>query len=197
MMLPSDQLTAVDAVLAGDTEAFAILVRANKGLVMAVCVSYLGNTPEAEDAAQEAFLKAYAKLSAFRRESAFSTWLCTIARRRCLDLLHQRGASKTQSLDELVEAKGDFIAAPPQEQGLNHRGLADLLDSLPPDYRTVIALRETQNLSYEEIAAAMDCTVDSVKARLRRARKTLMENARHFLPQNLSNEMQGATGNMK
>jgi len=189
-MTPAEELSAIEAVLGGEADAFAPLVRAHKGLVLSVCVSLLGNTPEAEDAAQEVFLKAYEKLSAFRKESAFATWLCAIARRRCLDILRERSSGKTQSLDELVELKGDTFASPAAPQGMDYKDVALLMEALPPDYRLVIALREVQDLSYAEIAVHMDCSVDSVKARLKRARRTLLELARHFLPDLTSNSQQ-------
>ena len=191
-MTTAEEIYAIEAVLAGEADAFAPLVRAHKGMVLAVCVSFLGNTPAADDAAQEVFLKAYGKLGAFRKEASFSTWLCAIARRRCLDLLRERGAAKTQSLDALVELKGDSFAAP-AAPGPDYKDIGVLLESLPPDYRLVLALREAERLSYAEIALRLDCTVDSVKARLKRARRELLELARHFLPDMPSNKRQEKT----
>ncbi|HOX22852.1 MAG TPA: RNA polymerase sigma factor [Elusimicrobiales bacterium] len=194
-METADETSALAAALGGDEEAFAALVRLHGSRVTAVCVAFLGNSPDADDAAQETFLKAWDKLSSYRKEAAFSTWLCAIARRHCLDILQKRTNSRTQSLDELVELKGDTFAAPQaQAGGLAHEDVAALLEALPPDYRLALSLRETQGLSYAEIAREMDCSVDSVKARLKRARRLLLERSRHFLEEPPSNKGRAATG---
>lgn len=176
----ADEQRIIRDVLSGRREEFARLVRAHQAKVLSLCLSLLKDPAEAEDAAQEVFLKAYRGLRNFRFDSSFSTWLYRIAYRHGLDILRSRRRRRTQSLDALLEERGEgaLPAAPDQTtQADPARSAENLLSSLPPDYRLVLTLREVQGLSYEEIARATDASLDSVKARLRRARESL----RHFL----------------
>lgn len=163
---------AVRRVLAGDREAFAPLVRAHQGKVLSLCLSLLRQRASAEDAAQDVFLKAYKNLSAFRFDAAFSTWLYRISYRHCLDLLKAAKRRREEALEFLPEAP-----ARPEEDRL---AVESLLEGLLPEYRLVLVLREVQGLSYEEISAATGDSMDSVKARLRRAREALQTAGRHF-----------------
>jgi len=182
-----DDKELVSQVRAGKTAAFAELIRRHHPWVIGLCRSTLDYHTQAEDAAQEVFLKAYRSLPRFQGTSSFSTWLHRIAANHCLDLLRSQSRRKTQSWDELLEAEGEnihrLLAAPPDED--RAREDADLVKRvmacLSADYRMILTLREVQGLSYEEIAAAMDCSLDSVKARLRRARQDFAEHLRHLL----------------
>jgi RNA polymerase sigma-70 factor (ECF subfamily) len=182
-----DEAEFITRVKAGEQEAFADIIRAHHAWVLGLCAMTLGDHSQAEDAAQEIFLKAYKSIAKFRGGSSFSTWLHRIAANHCLDLLRSRSRRKTQSWDALLEAEGEgihrLLTAPPDEG--RSREDADLvkrvLACLPPDYQIALTLREVQGLSYDEIAAAMDCSLDSVKARLRRARQDFVDHMRHFL----------------
>lgn len=182
---PSD-LDLVRRARAGERAAFGELVRRHQGHVIGLCLTMLGEA-EAEDAAQQAFLKAWRSLEGFAGGSAFSTWLYRIASNHCLDLLRQRARARTDSLDELVEREGEGVArmlgsAAGPGGALEAKDLAArILGTLPEEQRLALVLCETQGLSYQEIAEVMECSVDSVKARLRRARETLDNNLRHFL----------------
>jgi len=177
----------ISRVQAGDHDAFAELIRRHHPWVMGLCAATLGDRTAADDAAQEVFLKAYQALPGFKGGSSFSTWLHRVAANHCLDLLRSRARRQTQSWDELLEKEGEnihrLLAAPAEQE--HAREDADLvrrvLSCLSPEYRLVLTLREVQGLSYEEIAAAMDCSLDSVKARLQRARKDFADRLRHFL----------------
>lgn len=169
-------------VLAGDSDAFAPLVRRHEARVRALCLSLLNNPTEAEDAAQQAFLKAYRGLAGFRREAGFATWIYRIAYRQCLDLLKSRRRRPVESLDALLE-KGDAVFGGWASENAgtpNGEFAVELVNRLPEEYRRVLVLRESQGFSYEEIAFATGASLDSIKARLRRARRTLVEAARHF-----------------
>ena len=182
-----DDVLLIHRVLAGDREAFAGLVQAHHARILRLCASLLEDPVLAEDAAQEIFLKAYQQLAAFRGQSAFSTWLYRIASNHCLDLLRKRRRERTESWDALVEESGE----PLQEAGIASRDPAAVLAktelvqralaSLPPDYRLILTLREVEGLSYEELASALRCSLDAVKARLRRSRRQLLDHLRHFL----------------
>ncbi|MDE2039815.1 MAG: sigma-70 family RNA polymerase sigma factor [Elusimicrobia bacterium] len=173
----------VARVKAGDDGAYAELIRRHHPRIIALCRSLL---PEAaEDAAQEAFLKAYSALGDFRGDCAFSSWLYRIAANKCLDWRRRMGRSGARSLDAALEDPGAALrlpAAPGPEPALADRQLLEAaLGGLPRAYRLILTLRELNGLSYEEIAETMDCSLDSVKARLQRARRDLLERLRHLV----------------
>ena len=172
----SEERELVSSAAAGDAGAFEELVRRHAPRVRALCLSMLRDEAEADDAAQEAFLKAWRKLSSFGGESSFATWLHRIAANQCLDALRVRARRRSEPLEAAPEPASPSGAAALEAADLAAR----LLAALPEDQRLALTLRELQGLSYEEIAAVMECSLDSVKARLRRARRTLEDAARHF-----------------
>ena len=152
---------------------------------MGLCLSLISNSTQAEDAAQEIFIKAYQSLSRFRGDSSFSTWLYRIAANHCRDLLRKKTREHSESWNDLMERYGESLekmlvgSNPPfsrDDADLAHR----ILSLLSPEYRLILSLREGQGLSYQEIAQTLECTLDAVKARLRRARCELQEKLRHF-----------------
>lgn len=164
---------------------FAELVRLHAPRVRALCAATLGNADEAEDAAQETFLKAHRALERFAGGSSVATWLHRIAVNECLDRLRAAGRRRSDSLDALLEADANALGSALTEaspaKAIEDRDTVErLLAKLNPEQRLALTLRETQGLSYEEIAAAMDCSLDSVKARIKRARAELLDMARHF-----------------
>ena len=170
-----------------DASDFEALVREHHPRVIRLCASMLGGWDEAEDAAQEVFLKAHRALPDFRGDASISTWLYRLASNHCLDALRARSRRRTDSWDELLERRGDelgaLLRAPDETGALEARDLAaKALSALSPEYRLVLALRELEGLTYEEIAEATGATLDSVKARLRRARAELEAALRHLLP---------------
>jgi RNA polymerase sigma-70 factor, ECF subfamily len=184
-------LTAVDLddvrrTLAGNREAFAGLVRRHHTKIIGLCQSLLGNPSEAEDAAQEIFLKAFNSIRSFRQDSSFSTWLYRITSNHSMDLLRRRARQRSESLEALLERAGDkvetLLAAPTENSGPEMaQWVEQVLATLPPDYRLILTLRESQGLRYDEIAKLLDISIDSVKSRLHRARKSLEALGRHFL----------------
>jgi len=162
-------------------------VRKYQGRILQLCASILSDPYEAEDAAQEIFIKAYQSLSKFRGTSSFSTWLYRIATNHCRDLLRKKSRRRTESWEALVEREGDQlirVLSAPHDPILTQEDtdlIKRLLSCLSPEYRMILTLREIQGLCYQEIAAVMHCSLDSVKARLRRARQDLKEKLRHFL----------------
>lgn len=175
----------VERVRAGEKEAYAALVRRHQDKVRGLCLSMLGSLSAAEDAAQDVFVKAYERLAAFRGEAAFSTWLYRIASNHCLDLLRSEARRKSDSWDALLEDQGARVKSLFSEKPQRRLEDADLigrvLAQLPPRYRAILTLREAEGLNYKEIAECLGCSVDGVKAGLRRARLALREKARHFL----------------
>ncbi|MGH7740194.1 MAG: RNA polymerase sigma factor [bacterium] len=176
----------VQQILTGEKEAYAILVQRYQRKVRGYCQSMLGDPVQADDAAQDAFFKAYQSLAKFRGDSAFSTWLYRITTNHCLDLLRKRKRRPSVSWDALMEKESGFLqrlASTEADAGtsLENRDLAQkILSTLPDDYRTLLTLREAEGLSYEELAKVLSCSVDAVKSRLSRARKAMQERVRHF-----------------
>jgi RNA polymerase sigma-70 factor, ECF subfamily len=180
----TEDFKTVQSVLAGDTEAYAQLVRAYQVPVLNLCRSMLLSQADAEDAAQETFLKAYGALKQYKEDLSFPAWLCRIASNHCLDVLRKKKRQKTDSLESLTEA-GIELPQPPDPSGdtqENTQIALRALESLPPDQRQILALRELDQLSYEQIAEVLKCSIDAVKTRLYRARNSLLKKAQHFSP---------------
>ncbi len=186
--ISNEDQVVIQNVLRGDTNAYATLVRRYQPRVIRLCTSMLRNATEAEDAAQEVFIKAYQSLRDFKESSAFYTWLYRIASNHCLSILRSHKRQSTQSLDSLIESNKDaaenLFAVP---EGTRSRLestdiLNKVLSALPDNYRLALILRESEGLSYEEMTVAMGCSLDSVKAQLRRARQEVSEKLRHFWP---------------
>ncbi|MBN1585925.1 MAG: sigma-70 family RNA polymerase sigma factor [Candidatus Omnitrophica bacterium] len=176
----------VQEVLSGHPDAYATLVARHQGPLRRYCYSVLGNQTDADDAAQEVFIKAYKSLKRFRGQSKFSTWLYRIAVNHCKDLLRQKGRRPAFSWEQLVEKEGEkaeVLALDPTNprEEMERAELRDrILGQLSEDYRQVLTLREVEGLSYAEIAEILDSSLDSVKAKLRRARSELRDKLGHF-----------------
>lgn len=170
----------------GHREAYADLVRANQSKVMGLCLSLLGHRANAEDAAQEVFIKAYQSLPSFKEKSSFSTWIYRIAYNHCHDQLRKKGREKSQSLDAFLEDGGEesrfaVVSSPDPSKTLESAELVQkALSALSVEERAILMLREVEGLSYQEIAETLQCSLDAVKARLRRAREALEKEIRHF-----------------
>jgi RNA polymerase sigma-70 factor (ECF subfamily) len=163
----------VTRVLAGDTEAFSELIDRYKVAVYNLCLRMLHSPEEAEDAAQEIFLRAYNQLATYQAGRRFSTWLLSIASHYCIDLLRRRRPQV--DLDSIAFWK-QSDQPEPEETALTEETrdeVRDLLTKLPEKYRAVTVLRYWQDLSYEEIAEATGLSVGTVKTRLFRARELL------------------------
>lgn len=174
-----EQLWAV-AAQKGDSTAFMQIVDAYQRPVYNLCYRMLGDAVEAEDAAQETFLRAYTKIKTYNPGRKFSSWMLSIASHYCIDRLRQR-RNQTVSWDDLPPWQMVPATEPqPEAVALSkeaHLTLRDLLDSLPPDYRAATVLRYWHEMSYDEIAEALDTTVSAIKSRLFRARQMLAEAA--------------------
>jgi RNA polymerase sigma-70 factor (ECF subfamily) len=167
----------IQRALSGDQEAFACLVGAYQTAVYNLTYRMLGDAAEAEDAAQETFLKAYTRLKTYDSERKFSSWLLAIASHHCIDRLRQRRLGWL-SLDELPPWRWLSSSKRPEEVVIRseERGeVRQLLDQLPPHYRAAVILRYWHDLSYREIAEAMETTESAVKSTLHRARRMLAQ----------------------
>jgi RNA polymerase sigma-70 factor, ECF subfamily len=181
-------LEIIEDVRSGNSDSFAELVRRYQVKVISLCASLLPPHMLPADAAQDIFVKAYNALDSFRGEASFSTWLYRVAANHCRDLLRKNMREHAESLDSLLEREGDRASRLFQNPPDTLRTTEDkifiekMLVSIPAQYREVLILRESQGLNYHEISIVLDCSVDAVKSRLRRARKELLEKARHFHP---------------
>jgi RNA polymerase sigma-70 factor, ECF subfamily len=180
----------VQRVQKGDKAAFDLLVRKYQHRVLKLVSRFVNDAAEAEDVAQEAFLKAYRALPAFRGDSAFYTWLYRIAintakntlvsnRRRPvdfdLDLQDPEQHDRQALLKDADTPEGVLLTD--EIRGVVERAL----EQLPEDLRTAIVLRELEGLSYEEIAEAMDCPVGTVRSRIFRAREAIDKKLKPLL----------------
>jgi len=162
----------------GDQTAFSRLVGAYQGPVYNLCYRMLGNAPEAEDAAQETFLRMYTKLHTYQPERKLSSWVLSIASHYCIDRLRRR-RGQWLSLDE--EPVAATLASPnrgPEDLAMRSESRDEvqrLVDMLPAAYRVPLVLRYWYDLSYVEIADLMGLTVQAVKSRLHRARLQVIE----------------------
>ncbi len=183
--VPADtsDLSLVRRVQRGDKGAFDALVLKYQHKVVKLVMRYVRNPAEAEDVAQEAFIKAYRALPQFRGESAFYTWLYRIAINTAKNTVVSRDRSPVefdldaQNSDESYDMQGRLKDSETPE-GLVltdeiRSTVNSAIDALPEDLRTAIVLRELEGLSYEEIAAAMGCPVGTVRSRIFRAREAI------------------------
>ena len=187
---PND-LELVHRAKQGDLPAFNELVSRHERKIFRLTQHITGNREDAEDALQDAFLKAYTKLGQFQEGSQFYTWLVRIAVNESLMRLRKRrNTPPTVSLDEPVETDDGLI---PREIGqwddnpedrFAQQELQEILDrelqSMPPIFRTVLVLRDLEQISTEETARLLDITVPAVKSRLLRARLQLRERLHKY-----------------
>ena len=181
-----EDLNAIEQVRAGKIQAYALLVRKYQGRIRGYCLGTLGNAAEADDAAQEVFIKAYRGLGGFRGRSSFSTWLYRITVNHCRDLLKSAGRGKTESLDALRDEEGEpfearLAVAPAAQLGEREGQVREALARLPETSREVLVLRAVQGLSYAEMMESLGCSLDAVKGRLRRAREELETKLREVM----------------
>jgi len=172
------QLRLVDAARDGDRRAFGELVRAYDRAVFSLALRLLGDRLEAEDASQEAFLRAYRALSAFDRARPFSTWLLSITAHHCIDKLRRRRVDQVP-LETLPPWRqpASAVEDPHRSAERSDDGarIRQLLQQLSDEQRAVIVLRYYHDFGYEDIAAITGDSVSSVKSRLHRARRRLAD----------------------
>lgn len=178
-MTATEEKRLLDKAQKGDMSAFEDLVRAHESFVYSIAYKMLGNVQDAEDAAQETFIKAYTSLAGFRGESKFSVWLYRLTGNVCVDMLRRRKDSVSLSIGDEDEDK--TLDIPDErfqpETELEKKELRQAvqagLQQLPEDFRTPLVLREMGGHSYEDIARALSLDIGTVKSRIFRGRKKL------------------------
>jgi RNA polymerase sigma-70 factor, ECF subfamily len=196
----ASDLTLVEHVQRGDSRAFDHLVLRYQHKVLKLIMRYVRDPVEAEDVAQEAFLKAYRALPNFRGDSAFYTWLYRIAintaknalvsnRRRPVD--YDLDLQDPEQYDMQARLKDtetpEALLLTDEIRGTVNSAIADL----PEDLRTAIVLRELEGMSYEEIAQTMDCPVGTVRSRIFRAREAIDKRLRPIFAGGLGRPEEG------
>ena len=164
----------------GDEEAFGALFEVHKRRVYSLCLRMTGDTAEAEDLAQEAFLQLFRKIATFRGESAFSTWLHRLVVNVVLMHLRKKGLQQV-SLDEPDASQDEPLK---REYGdddkrllhsIDRITLSRAIDGLPPGYRAVLVLHDVEGYEHNEIAQILNCSVGNSKSQLHKARLKLRE----------------------
>ena len=171
---------AIERAKQGDAEAFETLYNLHKRRVYSLCLRMTANTAEAEDLTQEAFLQLFRKISTFRGESAFSTWLHRMAVNVVLMRLRKKGLPVVP-LEDTMEGEEE---TPKKEPGALDPSLAGSIDrleldraigSLPPGYRTIFVLHDVEGYEHNEIAGLVGCSIGNSKSQLHKARMKLRD----------------------
>lgn len=181
----------VERAQRGDKHAFELLVAKYQRRLGRLISRFVRNAAEAEDVTQDAFIKAYRALPAFRGDSAFYTWLYRIGINTAKNHLVARARRAptstpfdTDDAEAFEEASLLHEVATPENE-LMSKQVVEVVNSslqeLPEDLRTALTLREVEGLSYEEIAAVMDCPIGTVRSRIFRAREAIATNLRPLL----------------
>lgn len=180
MTVRSDE-AIVELVRNGDADAFGLLVKKYQDRIYSTIMNYVSNVDEANDLAQETFVKAYAALHRFHGSSAFYTWLYRIAINTAIDHLRKRPGVRVDSLEDDrfremgFEPAADKSADPQHALSLKEQKqtLRQAISSLSEKLRTAVILHDVEGLSQEEVAAILNCPVGTVKSRVSRARSEL------------------------
>ena len=172
-----------DRLRRGHPRAFEELVIAYQHRVFGVALRMLRSRGEAEEIAQEVFLRVHRAVGNFRGEAKLSTWLYAITSRLCLNRLASGERRMAREGEESLERlRADTDPAAHAERGELEAALQRAITELPEERRVVVVLRDFEGLSYEEIAAALDLPLGTVRSRLHRARTDLKEKLERFLP---------------
>lgn len=185
----SDQALVL-RVQKGDKRAFDLLVRKYQHKVIGIISRYISDWSECQDVAQEAFIRAYRAIAAFRGDSQFYTWMYKIATNTAknhLVSLSRRPPTDDIAIEDAVLIDGGSRLkdrATPEHELLRQeieRTVFDTVEQLPEDLKTAITLREVEGLSYEEIAQTMNCPIGTVRSRIFRARDAIDQQLRPLL----------------
>jgi RNA polymerase sigma-70 factor, ECF subfamily len=171
---------AIEKAKQGDAEAFEVLYNLHKRRVYSLCLRMTANATEAEDLTQEAFLQLFRKISTFRGESAFSTWLHRMAVNVVLMQLRKKSLPLVP-LEDTIETeeetpKKELGAADVKLAGsLDRLQLQRAIDHLPPGYRTIFVLHDVEGFEHNEIAEIVGCSIGNSKSQLHKARIKLRD----------------------
>lgn len=179
---PDADLRLVERFLRGDAAAFELLFRKHQLYAFNVAYGLVGNSEDAADITQEAFLRVHRNMQRFRGDSTFTTWLYRVVVNLAITELRRRTRSRTLLMEDIAPAESwraeDEAADAPVmhlEIDAERESVQRVLRHLPADYRAVLVLRHFQQLAYEEICQVLGLTMSQVKTRLHRARRMFKE----------------------
>lgn len=178
MASQNQDLILIDRCLAGDSRAFNDLINRYKRQVFSLIFRLVHNQSDAEDIAQETFIKAYKSFASYDPSYPFLTWLFKIAHNSAIDFLRAQKPDSLSIHDEEnpLDIEDTQISLEERIEAASQQELIDrVLGTLPPLYREVLVLRHQQELSYEEISQSLDIPVGTVKIRLFRARDIMKQ----------------------
>jgi RNA polymerase sigma-70 factor (ECF subfamily) len=169
----------------GDADAFAELVERYSSRIYGACFGFLGNRQDAEDCVQDTFIKAWRALGDYNFLASFYTWLYRIAVNTCLDYRRRNQRVHVYSLDEALDTEDSQVflqvadeAPLPDELAESaelRRLIREEIDRLPPQMRSILVLRDLQDVTYHDLAQILEISEGTVKSRLSRARQMLMK----------------------
>ena len=181
---PSESETFLASLRAGDPQAFEDMVKTHQHRIYGVALRMMGSRAEAEEVAQETFLRAHGALGEFRGNARLSTWLYAIASRLCLNRLasgeHRMARRRADAL-EVVPGRSEDQPGGDLERSEREAALQRAIAELPEDRRVVVVLRDLEGLAYDEIAAALGLELGTVRSRLHRARLELKDKLERYL----------------
>lgn len=176
-MAARDDRQWVRRIQAGDRQAFEELLDAYETRVYRLALRFTGSVPDAEDVTQEIFLAVYRGIAHFRGSSSLGTWIYRVAMNHCLEFRRKRRLESIPYDEDLMLASSDWRDDP--EQSADRQELSAKVEAaincLSPQHRDVIVLHELQGLTYQEVAAALDVPVGTVKSRLSNAFRRLRD----------------------
>src|SRR3990172_4599122 len=177
-MDPSDE-ELVRAFSEGDRPAFEELVRRHERRVYNLALRMLGREEDARDATQDAFLSALRKVSSFRGDAAFTTWMHGVTVTACYDMLRKRARGPLLELDSELPLPEPRAAADPAEAAVAGVDVRRALVQVPEEFRAVLVLHDVQDMAYDDVAAVLGIPVGTVKSRLHRGRVMLARALGH------------------
>lgn len=179
-MLSDEEL--IKSAVNGNMDAFEALIKKYEKLIYVICYRMFNNVEDAKDVSQEVFLKIYKNMGKAIGKGSFKSWVGTVTNNACIDVL--RTKKKIISLDSPIAGDEDFKLDIPDTEPLpdeklinkeNKEIILSSIEKLPSDYKSIIVLREMNNLSYEEISEILKINIGTVKSRISRSRKKLSE----------------------
>jgi RNA polymerase sigma-70 factor (ECF subfamily) len=179
------EATMIAAILAGETQVYHELIRPYERSVYMMALSYMKNEADAEDVAQEAFIRGFRHLASFRAEAKFSTWLISITLNEARSRLRRQSVVRMESIDEppdkekgispaLLRDWGEIPSEAVEREEIRQL-IQQAVENLPDIYREVFLLRDVEELNINETAEALNISIPSVKVRLHRARMMLQK----------------------
>ncbi len=182
--MQDNELLLIKRSIKGDVDAFEELIKDYKKMAYNIALRVLRNKEDAEDISQEALVKVFRNIDSFNMQSTFKVWLYRIVMNTCLDFKRKKKIV-TYSIDKPLESdESEILQDIPDNSNnpdviiqnkLESQMLYECIEMLDDDFRTVIVLRDLQNLSYKDIASILSCNEGTIKSRLNRARKKLRD----------------------